>query len=310
LLFALSYWIKEIIIAGMLNLTHMKSTAIRVKALYLPLIKFRQTLLLTITGLAGYISRSQELNLGNITGLIGTLLLTISGCTILNMVFDRDIDSKMARTSMRPLAVGLVKPVTASILGISLIGIGLIWALVLSWQYYLLILAGVILDVLVYTLWLKRRSAWSILWGGFSGGMPILAGSALGFGRVDLIGWLLCLAIVSWIPSHNLTLGALFSEDFRKAGVPSFFNVYGFTATHFVIVFSSIGTVLLMGLAFGLLNYSILVLTLIIAGGLGLQGMAIYIWVRPSRQAVISLYKYSSLYMLFAMLLLSLVGRI
>jgi protoheme IX farnesyltransferase len=226
------------------------------------------------------------------------------------MVFDRDIDSKMVRTSKRPLVVGLVKPGTATILGISMIGSGLIWALAISRQYCLLIFAGVVLDVLVYTLWLKRRTAWSILGGGFSGGMPILAGSALALGRVDLVGCLLCLAIVSWIPSHNLTLGTLFSEDFQNAGVPSFFNVYGFTATHFMVVISSVVTALLMGWAFSLLNYSILVLTIVIAGGLGMQEMAIYIWVRPSRQAVISLYKYSTLYMLFAMMLLSLVGVI
>ena len=294
----------------MINIALMRSTATRVKAHYWPLIKFRQTLLLTLTGVAGYLSRSPILNWINFPGLIGTLLLTISGCTILNMVFDRDLDSKMVRTSRRPLVVGSVKPGTASILGISLISIGLLWAMALSWLYCLLIFAGVVLDVLVYTFWLKRRSAWSILWGGFSGGMPILAGSALAVGRVDLIGWLLCLAIVSWIPSHNLTLGTLFSEDFQKAGVPSFFNVYGFTATHFVVVFSSVVTVLLMGWAFGLLNYSILVLTILMVGGLGFQGMTIYIWVRPSRQAVISLYKYSSIYMLFAMLLLSLVSVI
>ena len=306
----MSYQIKEIIITRMLNMALMKSTAIRVKAHYWPLIKFRQTFLLTITGLAGYLSRSPTLNWLSLTGLIGTLFLTIIGCTILNMVFDRDIDSKMQRTAGRPLAVGQVQPRTAAILGTSLIVLGLFWALTISWLYFLLILAGVVLDVLVYTIWLKRRSAWSIVWGGFSGGMPILAGSALGLGRVDWIGWLLCLSIVSWIPSHNLSLGSLFSEDFKNAGVPSFYNVYGFTATHFVIVLSSVLTALLMGWAFLLLDYSLWVIILVLLGGFGLQGMAIYIWLHPDRQAVIRLYKYSSLYMLFAMVLLTLVSVI
>ena len=41
------------------------------------------------------------------------------------------------------------------------------------------------------TIWLKRRTCWGIVWGGISGGMPILAGRALGLGSIDWIGILL-----------------------------------------------------------------------------------------------------------------------
>ena len=48
--------------------------------------------------------------------------------------------------------------------------------------YGLIIFAGLFFDVVIYTIWLKRRTCWSIVWGGISGGMPILAGRALGLG--------------------------------------------------------------------------------------------------------------------------------
>ena len=155
------------------------SGANQLKEQYWPLIKSRQTFLLALTGVAGYLcQRSASMDWTRFAGLVGSLLITIGGCTVLNMVFDRDIDQKMARTRQRPLAAMQVNVRKAAWLGIVLIILGLLWALMLSELYFTLALAGVGLDVLVYTVWLKRRSAWSILWGGLSGGIPILASRA------------------------------------------------------------------------------------------------------------------------------------
>lgn len=294
------------IIVRMNTMAIIKSTATHVKEHYWPLIKIRQTVLLSLTGVAGFLSRRTPLlGWSHTLGLIGTLLLTISGCTVINMIFDRDIDQKMSRTSRRPLALGQVKPGKAAWLAIILIVPGLLWSLVLSRLYFVLILAGVVLDVLVYTLWLKRRSAWSIFWGGFSGGMPILAGSALAVGRIDTVGLLLFLAIVSWIPSHNLTLGILYSSDYLNAGVPTFLNVYGPAMTSLSVGLSSLVTAFLMSVVFVILRFPLAELVILAGLSLGLIGVAFYAWVRPSQRVTSSIYKYSSLYMLFVMLLLS-----
>jgi protoheme IX farnesyltransferase len=290
-----------------MNLDILVLTARRLKDNYWPLIKSRQTFMLTFTGVAGFLcQRPSPMDWPRFLGLIGSLLTTIGGCTVLNMVFDRDIDRKMERTSQRPLVARQVNVRGAACLGGVLITIGLIWALRFSVLYCILILAGASLDVLVYTLWLKRRSAWSILWGGLSGGMPILAGHTLAVGKVYAAGLLLALAIVCWIPSHNLTLGMLYSADYLNAGVPTFLNVYGLAATRTAVTISSLLTVILMAAAFGLLNLPLAMFAILSASGLGLVGLAFYAWAGPSRQAVGALYKYSSFYMLVAMLLLSL----
>lgn len=236
------------------------TTANHLREHYWPLIKSRQTFLLTLTGVAGYFSqRLVPVDWPRFAGIVGSLLITIGGCTVINMVFDRDIDQKMTRTRQRPLAATQGSARVAAYLGSALIILGLLWALTLSILYFVLALAGAGLDVLVYTMWLKRRSAWSILWGGLSGGIPILACRALVIGRIDAIGSLLALAIVCWIPSHNLTLGMLYSEDYLHVGVPTFINVYGLVATRAFVALSSLLTVILMGAAFVRLNLSLLV---------------------------------------------------
>jgi protoheme IX farnesyltransferase len=287
------------------SLDNLVSTTTQFKKNYWPLIKSRQTFLLALTGVAGYLcQRPVSMDWPRFAGLVGSLLITIGGCTVLNMVFDRDIDQKMARTRQRPLAATQTNVGAAAALGSALIVLGLLWALSLSVLYFSLALAGAGLDVLVYTIWLKRRSAWSILWGGLSGGIPILASRALVVGRVDATGLLLAFAIVCWIPSHNLTLGMLYSEDYLNAGVPTFINVYGLAATRAFVTLSSLLSVILMAAAFIRLQLSLPIYAILGVSSLGLVGLALYVWAWSSQQAVGALYKYSSFYMLAAMVLL------
>ena len=289
------------------NLELLGEAVNRLKDQYLPLIKSRQTFLLTLTGIAGYLcQRPFPLDWMRFIGLVGSLLVTISGCTILNMVLDRDIDRKMTRTRHRPSAAEQFDARQAAFWGGALIALGLLWALALSTLYCLLALIGCSLNVLVYTLWLKRRSAWSILVGGLSGGIPILAGRVLVVTRIDVAGLLLGLVIVFWIPSHNLTLDMLYSADYINAGIPTFINVYGLAVTRAAVAFSSILTAILMVAAAGCLNLPLAVLVIFSAGGLGWIGLAFYTWVHSSQDAVNLLYKCSSFYMLISMLLLSL----
>jgi protoheme IX farnesyltransferase len=276
---------------------------------YWPLIKSRQTLLLALTGVAGYLCQPlSSINMLSFSGLVGNLLVTISGCTVLNMLFDRDIDCKMYRTNRRPLASGQVNPQTAACLGASLVSIGLLWALLISRLYFAVILAGAVINVLVYTLWLKSRSAWSILCGGISGGMPILAGRVLATGRIDTLGVLMAMVIVCWIPSHNLTLNTLHIRDYLNAGVPTFISTYGVAATYIMVSFSSLRVALLIMFVCTQLGISGVILALLFAASLGLVCLGVFVWFNPSQKLVAVMYKYSSFYMLVSILLLSSIG--
>ncbi len=281
------------------------TTVVVLKEHYLPLIKGRQTTLLALTGIAGYLCQPMAaFSWLRFTGLVGSLLATISGCTVLNMLIDRDIDAKMERTSHRPLAGGQVSGLAAGWLGGGLLASGLVCAAWLSLPYFAIILAGACLNVLVYTVWLKRRSAWSIVWGGVAGGMPILAGRVLSVGRVDLLGLLLALVIVGWIPSHNLTLGMIYSADYRRAGIPTVLGTYGAAAAHFLVACSSLLVSLIMNLVFIQLRLPVPILGLFIALSAGLVSLATLCWVHPSHMRLTVVYKYSSIYLLASTLLL------
>src|SRR5512140_3149918 len=96
---------------------------------YGSLIKSLQTGLLLMTGMAGYLSAHAAMRWGQFLGMAPSLFLAISGSTILNMGWDRDIDAKMKRTHMRPTPSGSLSSKEVLLLGAltSVIGVG--WAL-------------------------------------------------------------------------------------------------------------------------------------------------------------------------------------
>lgn len=272
--------------------------------IYLPLIKSLQTMLLLITGITGYISaRCPIMSWKTFVGLLVSLFLTISGSTILNMWYDRDIDAKMDRTKNRPLPSGTIDSNEVFKIGLIISTIGVVIALSMSPLYGLIIFAGLFIDVVIYTMWLKRKTAWSIVWGGISGGMPILAGRALGIGEIDFIGVLFSVSILLWIPTHILTFSIKYFEDYNLAGIPTFPSTYGKQKTRVIIAISSFGAaVSIATVAFGLgLSWGYLRLFSVLTFGIiGLAGVSIY---KPSEIINFGLFKYASFYMLGAMIL-------
>ncbi len=273
--------------------------------LYWPLIKSSQTGLLLATGIAGYLSAGTPIGLLTLLGMSFSLFFAISGSTIMNMWYDRDIDAKMKRTHKRSAASGELnhKEVFAVGMSISILGIG--WALLIAPLYGLVVFAGWFFDVVVYTLWLKRRTAWSIVWGGISGAMPILAGRVLATGQIDLVGILLTLAILFWIPTHTLTFSIKFREDYGNAGIPTFPSTYGDTFTRATITVSSILAALAIGWASMLIGISAGYLRLIAVLTAGLLLLAFATFQVKSERANFGLFKYASLYMLSSMIILA-----
>jgi len=280
-------------------------TQVRVK--YWPLIKSLQTSLLLLTGLAGYVScRCPIFHLGAIFNVAGSLFLAISGSTVLNMWFDRDIDARMDRTCMRPLPSGKITPKQALRFGVVLAILGVGWALAVDPLYGIIIFAGLFFDVVVYTVWLKRRTCWSIVCGGISGAMPVLAGRTLGIGSLDWVGLMLAAAVLFWIPTHILTFSMRYYDDYKTAGVPTFPSTYGFQFTRITIAVSSVIAALAMGAAAVGIGMSLGYLRLMGVLSVGLLLMAFAITIRPSEKINFGLFKYASLFMLGTMIMIML----
>jgi len=277
------------------------------KVKYWPLIKSLQTGLLLITGLSGYVStHCPVFNLGTLLNVAGSLFLAISGSTVLNMWYDRDIDACMGRTCLRPLPAGKTTPAEALRFGLVLSTLGIAWALSIDLLYGAIVFAGLFFDVVIYTFWLKRRTCWSIVWGGISGAMPVMAGRALGLGRLDWVGLALAAAILFWIPTHILTFSMSYHKDYQAAGIPTFPSTYGFAFTRATIAIASLLAALAMGVAaYGIgTSWGYLRLMAVLSAGLLL--LAISSVVKPSERTNFGLFKYASLYMLSAMLMVML----
>ena len=273
---------------------------------YWTLIKSLQTGLLLITGLAGYMSaRCPVTAWETLLAVTGSLFLAISGSTVLNMVYDRDIDAKMKRACMRPLPSGRVSVREALLLGIVLSHAGIAWAFSLSPIYGAVVTAGLFFDVVVYTIWLKRRTPYSIIIGGLAGGMPVLAGRALAVGGIDPIGILLALAVLFWIPTHIMTFNLKYAEDYARGGVPTFPSAYGVNTTRLIITLSSVGAAIAIVIAALGVGMTWGYLRLLFVLSAGLLTLAVASMVRPSERLNLGLFKYASIYMLGSMALLA-----
>jgi heme o synthase len=277
---------------------------------YWTLIKSLQTGLLLVTGLAGYLSGVPVAHFaGEAAALAASLFLAISGSTVLNMVWDRDIDALMQRTCRRPLPSGMAGTGETLGLGILLSIGGVVWAFILQPLYGLAVFGGLFFDFAIYTAWLKRRSPWSIVWGGLAGGMPILAGRVLATGVFDLAGGLMALAVLFWIPTHILTFSLRNAQDYARAGVPVMPNIFGERATLAIIAGSTVAAVMTIVAAARLAGTAPPYLWALGSLGVPLVITAILQIMIHSSKLNFLLFKMASVYMLAAMALI-MVGSI
>ncbi len=271
------------------------------------LIKSKQTFLLVITGWAGFASAACPVtHRPTLLAALVCMFLVISGCTMYNMIYDRDIDAKMKRTVKRPLPSGELSVREVFIVATIITVVGLVGAYRLSPLFSLILATGLFIDAVVYTIWLKRHTAYSIIFGGVSGGMPILAGRALGLGSVDIIGALLALAILLWIPTHIMTFSIKYADDYNRAGVPTFPSEYGVDITRKLIALSTVLASIAMVLAAHLIGIRGYYGLAMIVFSVALISLATVYIKRPSPKLDMRLFKVASLYMLGAMLLIGL----
>ncbi|MFC4424603.1 heme o synthase [Deinococcus navajonensis] len=165
---------------------------------------------------------------------------------VFNMIIDRDIDLRMARTAKRPTSSGLISTQSAAIFGGALQILSFaalwIWATPLSaWMS----LAGFLTYVVVYTLWLKRNTWHNIVLGGAAGCFPPLVGWAAVTGDLNLFAWFLFAIIFFWTPVHFWALALMIKDEYREVGIPMLPVVHGDKLTVAQIGLYAIYTVVL-----------------------------------------------------------------
>jgi protoheme IX farnesyltransferase len=147
--------------------------------------------------------------------------LMAGGANAINMWFDRDIDTRMTRTRLRPIPSGRIAPGVGLAFGIGLaaIAFAVFYRLVNPLSAWLA-LGGLLFYVVIYTMWLKRSTAQNIVVGGAAGAFPPLVGWAAVTGSLDLAAIYLFAIIFYWTPPHFWALALMKQGEYARAGVP------------------------------------------------------------------------------------------
>src|SRR5206468_8085169 len=91
----------------------------------------------------------------------------------LNMWYDRDIDALMRRTSRRAIPGGRIAPQRALVFGLALAALSvLVLGLTTNVAAAAALAGSIACYVLLYTMYLKRRTPQNIVWGGAAGALP------------------------------------------------------------------------------------------------------------------------------------------
>jgi protoheme IX farnesyltransferase len=229
----------------------------------------------------------------------------------LNMWYDADIDALMQRTASRPIPRGHVTPDEALTFG-TILAIGSVatLGLIVNWLAGALLAFTIAFYVLVYTMWLKRRTPQNIVIGGAAGAFPPMIGWAAATGSVGIESLVLFAIIFMWTPPHFWALALYRTRDYVRAGVPMLPVVAGPEETRKqIVVYSALLVPLalspaLIGLAGGLYALFAIVLGAIFLA----LALAVYRTSdgRAADHAARQLFAFSILYLfgLFAMLLI------
>ncbi len=157
-------------------------------------------------------------------GLVLTLAVLVSSAAAgaFNQFYEVDLDARMARTRRRPFVSGRMRHHggwLALIVALTAIAVAAAW-LATNASAALYTFLGAFFYAIVYTVWLKRRSAWNIVIGGLAGSFAVLAGAAAVSPQLSAEALLLALVLFLWTPPHFWSLSIVFRDEYAGAGVP------------------------------------------------------------------------------------------
>src|SRR3989475_3137800 len=235
-----------------------------------------------------------------------------AGCNALTNYHDRDVDALMLRTRHRPLPSGRLAPRAALTFALGLVIVSLILSALLNLLSLLWMGLGILDNVGVYSLLLKRRSPLNILLGGFSGGLPVLFGwSAVTPGLVGNlplapIPILMAGLVFVWIPVHIWFLAVSNRSDYSRAGIPMLPVVVGSaTALRLITIFSMIMVPFSLALYF-LGPFGQIYGAVALVSGLAILAGSLWVLYKPTETNAWRMFKVTSPYLslLFAVMII------
>jgi 4-hydroxybenzoate polyprenyltransferase len=176
---------------------------------------------------------------------IGAFAMRSAGC-VYNDIVDRDLDARVERTRLRPLARGRVslKGAWALLIGLSLVGL----AVLLQLRPVAQIVALASLALVAAYPFMKRITWWPQAWLGLVFAWAALVGWPAVTGELDRSAWLLWAGTVCWVIGYDTVYAIQDREDDALIGVKSSARALGGRVRGGVALFYG-GALLLWGLA-------------------------------------------------------------
>jgi protoheme IX farnesyltransferase len=240
-------------------------------------------------------------------GLLFTAtVIAAGGAGALNHVLDRDLDARMPRTAGRPLPSGRIRHVWHVVaLGVGLVGVGVSLAF---WRLNPLVAMHVFLGaftyVVVYTVWLKRRSWLNVVIGGLAGSFAVLAGGSAVRPELCLPPVLFALVLFFWSPSHFWSLAIAYKQDYAGARIPMLPVVKGEAGAVRGILLNTVGLLAasLLPFALGILGWAYFAIG-VVAGGSLLVVRQVQLRAHPAdRRLALQSFHASNLFLLLLLL--------
>ena len=263
------------------------------------------TALICLVAVGGFLlADPRTIDLVRLAILVGAGAAASAGSAMLNHYLDRDVDRRMKRTRHRPLPdERIVRGDLVLALGLALLVLGIgVGTVFLNPLTGFSILLGGLTYVVVYTLWLKRRSSWNIVIGGFAGSAPALAGGAAAVGSWTPGVLAFALLVFLWTPPHFWSLALLLRNDYERAGLPMLPRMDDVALSGRVVVVSAallVPAALLLGWT-GAVAWPVLLA--LVGLGAGFVALTLPLWTEVSSRVARRGFIYSGPYLLFVIL--------
>jgi protoheme IX farnesyltransferase len=215
---------------------------------YFALLKPRVMSLVLFTGIVGLVLAPGHIDLPTAATALLAIAVGAGASGALNMAYDADIDALMSRTMGRPVPQGRLTAGMAAAFGATLsVGAVTVMGLFVNLVAAALLAFTILFYVVVYTMWLKRRTPQNIVIGGLAGALPPAIGWAAVTGSLAVEPLVLVAIIFLWTPPHFWALSLYRADDYARARVPMLPVVAGKAETRRQIV---LYTVLVVGSGF------------------------------------------------------------
>lgn len=268
---------------------------------YIEITKPRLVSLLTyvafVSGLVALLSGRGSMLLLILSTL--SVLLGSMGANTVTCYIDRDIDEVMERTKRRPIPSGRMSPKTALYYGLTLLGISITLALAtgIIWSF-LWLFFGLFDNILIYSIWLKRRNPINIIAGSPSGGATVMVTwSAMTGEVISPIPLFMAMLIVAWTPVHIWSLALRFKEDYKRAKIPMLPVIVSERAAIRCIASTSIFLGIFSHIIAYYLKFTWVLNIILLLLNSGIIILSIILLFKPLRKIAWILFKYTSPYL-------------